>query len=203
VVRAVASAAETRELLALADAQPLIAGVVGWADLSRPGVADQLRGIRAGPGGAALVGVRHQLQEKPDPGLLARPQVQAGLRVVAATGLAYDLVIWPGQLPLVTETVAALPEVRFVLDHAGKPPVASGDLSAWTAELRALAERPNVAVKLSGWLPRRTGTRGTPGQLAPVMEQFGPEQTMFGSDWPVCLLAANYAEVVWRPPQPC
>jgi len=200
VVHTVASAAETREMLALAAAQPLVAGVVGWVDLSRPDAAEQLEAARSGPDGTALAGIRHQLQEEPDPGWLARPQVRAGLRAVAAAGLAYDLVISPGQLPLVTETVSALPEVRFVLDHAGKPPIASGDLSAWTAHLRALAARPNVAVKLSGLVTEADWGTWTAWQLRPVMEsvleQFGPQRTMFGSDWPVCLLAASYAEVV-------
>jgi L-fuconolactonase len=200
VVQTVASAGETRELLALAAAQPLIAGVVGWADLSREDVARQLREAQTGPGGQALVAVRHQLQEEPDKQWLARPQVREGLRAVAAAGLAYDLVISPGQLPLVTGTVAALPGVRFVLDHAGKPPIASGDLSAWRADLRALAARPNVAVKLSGLVTEADWGSWTPVQLRPVMEyvldQFGPERTMLGSDWPVCLLAASYAEVM-------
>jgi L-fuconolactonase len=90
--------------------------------------------------------------------------------------------------------------VRFVLDHAGKPPIASGDLSAWRADLRALAARPNVAVKLSGLVTEADWGSWTPVQLRPVMEyvldQFGPERTMLGSDWPVCLLAASYAEVM-------
>ena len=210
VVQTVASAAETRELLALAAAQPLVAGVVGWADLSRPDAADRLRAVQAGPGGRALVGVRHQLQEEPDQDWLARPQVRDGLGAVATAGLAYDLVISPGQLPLVTETVAALPGVRFVLDHAGKPPIAAGNLgrgdmaawtegmAAWAADLRALAARPNVAVKLSGLVTEADWDSWTPAELEPVMEYvlglFGPDRTMFGSDWPVCLLAASYAE---------
>ena len=212
VVQTVASAAETRELLALAAAQPLVAGVVGWADLSRPDPADQLLAAQAAPGGRALVGVRHQLQEEPDQEWLARPQVRDGLRAVAAAGLAYDLVISPGQLPLVTETVTALPEVRFVLDHAGKPPIAAGNLgggkaaawtggmAAWAADLRALAAWPNVAVKLSGLVTEADWESWTPAQLGPVMEyvlaQFGPDRTMVGSDWPVCLLAASYAQVM-------
>jgi L-fuconolactonase len=212
VVQTVASAAETRELLALAAAQPLVAGVVGWAGLSGPDPAGQLLAAQAAPGGRALVGVRHQLQEEPDQEWLARPQVRDGLRAVAAAGLAYDLVISPGQLPLVTETVTALPEVRFVLDHAGKPPIAAGNLgggkvaawtggmAAWGADLRALAALPNVAVKLSGLVTEADWASWTPAQLGPVMEyvlaQFGPDRTMVGSDWPVCLLAASYAQVM-------
>ena len=212
VVQTVASAAETRELLALAAAQRLVAGVVGWAGLSRPDPADQLLAAQAAPGGRALVGVRHQLQEEPDQEWLARPQVRDGLRAVAAAGLAYDLVISPGQLPLVTATVTALPEVRFVLDHAGKPPIAAGNpgggksaawtggMAAWAADLRALAALPNVAVKLSGLVTEADWDSWTPAQLGPVMEyvlaQFGPDRTMVGSDWPVCLLAASYGQVM-------
>ena len=108
--------------------------------------------------------------------------------------------------------MTALPEVRFVLDHAGKPPIASGEpgagdtppwtgaMAAWAADLRALAARPNVAVKLSGLVTEADWAAWTPAQLRPVMDhvlaQFGPDRTMFGSDWPVCLLAASYAEVV-------
>ena len=150
--------------------------------------------------------MRHQLQEEPDQGWLARPQVRDGLRAVAAAGLAYDLVISPDQLPLVTETVTALPEVRFVLDHAGKPPIAgrSEPPAGWRrprpAGAGGLAERGGEAV--------RAGHRGglgivDAGQLGPVMEyvlaEFGPDRTMVGSDWPVCLLAASYAEVRRRP----
>lgn len=210
VVQTAASAAETREMLALAAAQPLVAGVVGWADLSRPDAAEQLDATRSGPNGPALVGARHQLQEEPDPDWLARPQVREGLRAVAAAGLVYDLVISPHQLPLVTETVAALPQARFVLDHAGKPPIASagpgtgilsaGRMAAWAADLRALAAFPNVAVKLSGLVTEADWDSWTPAQLRPVMEyvldQFGSARTMLGSDWPVCLLAASYAEVM-------
>ena len=154
VVQTVASAAETRELLALAAAQPLVAGVVGWADLSRPDPADQLLAAQAAPGGHALVGVRHQLQEEPDQEWLARPQVRDGLRAVAAAGLAYDLVISPGQLPLVTETVTALPEVRFVLDHAGKPPIAAGNLGGGKGRLdRGRRRGPRTCGR---WRPGRT-----------------------------------------------
>jgi L-fuconolactonase len=128
-VQASASREETRDLLALAARDPLIGGVVGWLDLTRPDVAAQIRAAQAGPGGAALVGARHQLQTEPDPRRIDRPAVRAGLRALAAAGLTWDLVISPGQLPLVTAAAAALPEVRFVLDHAGKPPI-SGSRAA-------------------------------------------------------------------------
>jgi L-fuconolactonase len=118
---------------------------------------------------------------------------------VAEAGLAYDIVVSPWQLPLVTETAAALPGVRFVLDHAGKPPVASGDLRAWQADLARLAELPNVAVKLSGLVTETDWATWTQTDLAPVIDHvlacFDAGRTMAGSDWPVCLLVAGYGAV--------
>jgi len=199
VVQAGDSTGETLDLLALADATGRLAGVVGWTDLDAPGVAAALTALRAAPGGAKLVAVRHQLQVEPDPRYLARPGVRSGLAALAAAGLAYDVVVSAWQLPLVTETAAALPEVRFVLDHAGKPPIASGDLTAWRADLARLAELPNVAVKLSGLVTEADWDSWTQADLSPVIDHalscFGPRRTMAGSDWPVCLLAAGYAGV--------
>jgi L-fuconolactonase len=155
--------------------------------------------LKTAPGGGKLVGVRHQLQVEPDPRYLARPGVREGLIVVAAAGLAYDVVVSPGQLPLVAETAVALPHVRFVLDHAGKPPIASGDQQAWRADLARLGALPNMAVKLSGLVTEADWAGRAQADLAPVIDHvlacFGAERTMVGSDWPVCLLAADYGEV--------
>jgi L-fuconolactonase len=199
VVQAGDTAGETLDLLALAGRTPRLAGVVGWVDLDAPAVGTALAALRAAPGGAKLVAVRHQLQAEPDHGYLARPGVRDGLAAVAGAGLAYDVVISPWQLPLVTATAAALPGTRFVLDHAGKPPIASGDLRDWRAGLARLAQLPNVAVKLSGLVTEADRASWTQADLTPVIDHvlacFGPERTMAGSDWPVCLLAAGYAEV--------
>ena len=190
---------ETIDLLALASTSPRLAGVVGWVDLESPDVSEAVAGLKTAPGGGKLVGVRHQLQVEPDPRYLARPGVRDGLTAVAAAGLAYDVVVSPGQLPLVAETAAALPDVRFVLDHAGKPPIASGDLRAWRADLARLAALPNLAVKVSGLVTEADWAGWTPTSLAPVIDHvlacFGAERTMAGSDWPVCLLAADYGAV--------
>lgn len=195
VVQAGDTVGETLDLLALAGTTPRLAGVVGWVNLDGPGVGDAVAALRAAPGGRRLVAVRHQLQVEPDPGYLARPGVRDGLTVVAATGLAYDVVVSPWQLPLVTETVAALPETRFVLDHAGKPPLAAGDLAGWQSDLARLAELPNVAVKLSGLVTEADRATWSPADLSPAIEHvlacFGADRTMAGSDWPVCLLAAG------------
>jgi L-fuconolactonase len=199
VVQAGDTTGETLDLLALAATTPKLVGVVGWADLDRPDVRRSLAALRMAPGGSKLVAVRHQLQAEPDPRYLARPGVRNGLTAVAEAGLAFDVVVSPWQLPLVTGTAAALPDVRFVLDHAGKPPIASGDLRAWRADLARLAEQPNVAVKVSGLVTEADWATWTQADLAPVIDHvlacFGTERTMAGSDWPVCLLAASYATV--------
>ena len=199
LVQTVTVAAETPEMLALAAADPLVAGVVGWTDLTSPAVADELAGLAAGPGGGYLVSIRHQVQSEPDPDWLRRPDVIRGLRAVAAAGLAYDLVVLPHQIPAASYAAAAVPGLTLVLDHAGKPPIASGDLGAWTAAIKEFAALPNTTCKLSGLVTEATA--GAPDQaFAPVadvvLSAFGAARVMFGSDWPVCLLASDYAGVM-------
>jgi L-fuconolactonase len=199
VVQTVTVPAETPELLALAAADPLVAGVVGWTDLTSPGIADDLARLAAGPGGSYLAGIRHQVQSEPDADWLRRPDVSRGLRAVAAAGLCYDLVVWPHQIPAATFAASAVPELTFVLDHAGKPPIASGDLTAWTAAIGELAAQPNTACKLSGLVTEAlpgAGRREFEAVADVIMSAFGPDRVMFGSDWPVCLLASDYAGVI-------
>jgi L-fuconolactonase len=199
LVQVLATAAETREFLALAAASDLVAGVVGWADLTSPAVADEIARLRAGRGGDLLAGIRHLVQDEPDPDWLGRADVRRGLRAVGAAGLAYDLLVRPGQLPAALAVTGALGDVRFVLDHGAKPDIASGRLQPWTSLIRDLAARPNVVCKVSG-LVTEAGPGWRPGQIAPYVDHlldcFGPGRLLFGSDWPVCTLAAGYAEVV-------
>ncbi|WP_369250941.1 amidohydrolase [Streptomyces sp. R41] len=191
---------ETPEFLALAAESELVAGVVGWSDLTRPDVADELARLRELPGGAYLKGIRHQVQGEPDPEWLLRPDVRRGLAAVAEAGLVYDLVVVPHQLPACAKAAAALPELTFVLDHLGKPPIASGDLEPWASDIRALAALPNTVCKLSGMVTEADPAAWTTDTLRPyadtVLEAFGPGRLMFGSDWPVCTLAATYGKVV-------
>ncbi|MEU1515027.1 amidohydrolase family protein [Streptomyces sp. NPDC005811] len=205
LVQTVTVAEETPEFLALAAAHELIAGVVGWTDLTRPDTADALARLRALPGGRYLKGVRHQVQGESDPGWLLRPDVRRGLAAVAAAGLVYDLVVLPHQLPACTEAAAALPQLTFVLDHLGKPPVASGALEPWASDVRALAALPNTVCKLSGLLTEADPAHRSADDLRPyadtVLDAFGPDRLMFGSDWPVCTLAAPYEDVVARTAQ--
>jgi L-fuconolactonase len=199
LVQVLASAEETEGFLALAAASDLVAGVVGWADLTSPAVADEIGRLRAGPGGDLLVGMRHVVQDEPDPDWLGRPDVRRGLRAVGAAGLAYDLLVRPPQMPASLAVTGALGDVRFVLDHGAKPEIASGRLEPWASLIRDLAARPNVSCKVSG-LVTEAGPGWRPSQIAPYVDHlldcFGPGRLMFGSDWPVCTLAAGYAEVV-------
>ncbi|RYJ29336.1 L-fuconolactone hydrolase [Streptomyces sp. L-9-10] len=191
---------ETPEFLAAADGSDLVAGVVGWTDLTAPGVADTLAALRELPGGDRLVGIRHQVQGEPDPEWLLRPDVQRGLAAVAAAGLVYDLVILEHQLPAAAKAAELLPGLTFVLDHLGKPPIAGGATEPWAGLVRALAARPNTVCKLSGMVTEAAWDSWTAEGLRPyadtVLDAFGPERLMFGSDWPVCRLAATYGEVL-------
>ncbi|MDI3403909.1 amidohydrolase family protein [Streptomyces cavernicola] len=201
LVQTVTVPEETPELLALAAARPdLVAGVVGWTDLTAPDVADELARLRQLPGGERLVGIRHQVQGEPDPEWLLRPDVHRGLSAVAAAGLAYDLVVLDHQLDACARAAAEHPQLTFVLDHLGKPPIAAGEHGPWAGRLAALAALPNTAAKLSGLVTEADWTTWTPDVLRPyvdtALDAFGPDRLMFGSDWPVCTLAASYGEVI-------
>jgi L-fuconolactonase len=200
LVQTVAVADETPEFLALAAGADLIAGVVGWVDLTAPDVAVTLAGLRELPGGELLVGIRHQVQGEADPDWLCRADVLRGLRAVADAGLRYDLLTLPHQLPAAIRAATEIPELTFVLDHLSKPPIRTGGLEPWADRLRALGRLPNVACKLSGMVTEADPERWKAADLRPyadiVLEAFGPERVMFGSDWPVCLLAASYGRIV-------
>jgi L-fuconolactonase len=200
VVQTVASVEETEEFLAVAGAGGRIAGVVGWVDLTAPDVADAVGALRAAPGGETLVGVRHQVHDEPDPAWLLRSEVLAGLAAVAEAGLAYDLLVRERELPAARAAVERLPQLGFVLDHLAKPRIREALVEPWAGELHALARLPNVTCKVSGLVTEADWDGWTPRQLVPyvatAVAAFGPERLLFGSDWPVCLVAADYAEVV-------
>jgi L-fuconolactonase len=200
LVQTVTVPEETPEFLALAAESELIAGVVGWTDLTRPDAADELARLRELPGGRHLKGIRHQVQGEPDPKWLLRPDVRDGLVAVAEAGLVYDLVVLPHQLPACVRAAVEHPELTFVLDHLGKPPIATGELRPWATAVRALAALPNTVCKLSGMVTEADLAKWTVDGLRPyadtVLDAFGPGRLMFGSDWPVCTLAASYAQVV-------
>ena len=199
LVQTVAVPPVTGEFLVVAASNDLVAGVVGWVDLTAPDVADKLAELQARPDGAYLKGIRHGVHDEPDPDWLLRPDVQRGLAAVADAGLVYDLLTKAPHLPAAIRTAQALPQLSVVVDHISKP-VVGGPLDPWATDLRALAALPNVTCKLSGMVTEANWSTWTPADLKPyadvVLEAFTPERVMFGSDWPVCLLAASYGEVV-------
>lgn len=200
LVQVGASTDETREFLAYAACTPLIGGVVGWMDLTTPDPAARLDGLEQAPGGWTLRGIRHLIQDEPDPDWLGRPDVRRALAAVADHDLPYDLLIRPPQAQSALRAVRELPQLTFVLDHLGKPPIASGALEPWAGWIRELAAEPNVVCKLSGMVTEADLDSWTVADLRPyteiAMEAFGAERMMFGSDWPVCNLAATYTEVL-------
>jgi len=191
---------ETAEFLALAAATPVIRGVVGWVDLTDPAVADAIASLRARPGGEQLVGIRHQVHDEPDADWLLREDVVRGIRAVGAAGLAYDLLVRSRELPAALELARRLPDVRFVIDHLAKPPIATRELEPWGGRIRAFTDLEHVACKISGLVTEADWTSWRAADLQPFVDHaigvFGPERLVFGSDWPVCLLAATYADVV-------
>jgi L-fuconolactonase len=194
---------ETREFLATAATTPFIAGVIGWVDLTDTAVVGSIDAMRSGPGGDRLVGIRHQVHDEPDPAWLLRPEVRRGLVAVEAASLTYDLLVRTRELPAALAVVQAQPALRFVIDHLAKPPIRSGDLDSWAGRLRPFGTLENAWCKLSGLVTEtdwQTARGWRVADLAPAveiaLEIFGPSRLIFGSDWPVCLLAASYADVV-------
>jgi L-fuconolactonase len=196
LVQTISSVDETREFLATAAADDLIGGVVGWVDLTSPSVSHTLASLASD----LLVGIRHQVQDELDPDWLLHDDVQRGINAVGEAGLVYDLLVKTRELPAALDTVRAHPEMSFVIDHAAKPRIAGGSWDReWEKGLGALSDEPNVACKLSGLVTEADWTTWTADQIEPyvrrVVAWFGRERCMFGSDWPVCLLAASYAQV--------
>ena len=199
MVQTVGVPEETPEFLAVAADNELVAGVVGWVDLTAGDVADALARLKERPDGQWLKGIRHQVHDEEDPRWLCRSGVRAGLAAVAEAGLVYDLLTKTPHLSAAVETVRALPELSFVVNHISKP-VIGESLEPWATELRSLAALPNVSCKLSGMVTEASWTDWKVSDLQPyadvVLDAFGSDRVMFGSDWPVCLLAASYSEVM-------
>jgi L-fuconolactonase len=201
LVQTVSDLDETREFLATAAEHDFIGGVVGWIDLTNPQIADTLAQLRAGAGGTFLVAIRHQVHDEPDPRWLLRDDVQRGIQAVGDAGLVYDLLVKTRELPAAVETARRHPDMRFVLDHIAKPRIAAGPRDEeWERAMVPLAGLQNVFCKLSGMVTEAHWSEWTPEDLQPYvarsLDWFGPKRCMFGSDWPVCLLAADYSRVV-------
>ena len=201
VVQTVSIVGETGEFLETAAAHDFIAGVVGWVDLTDPKVGRTLGALQKGRGGNHLVGIRHQVHDEPDANWLLRDDVLHGIKAVGDAELVYDLLVRTRELPAAYIIARRFPDTRFVIDHIAKPRIKAGarDLE-WEQAMAPFAELPNVSCKLSGMVTEASWTEWTPRDLAPyvrrVLDWFGPERCMFGSDWPVCLLAGTYGEVL-------
>jgi len=197
LVQAAQTEAETEFLLELAAETDFVAGVVGWLDFEDAGFGDKLELLRRQP---KLVGVRPMLQDLHDDAYILRPRVMENLRRVEALDLPFDILTFPQHLPYVRKALEQLPRIRAVIDHISKPPVAAGRLEGWAEDMAAIARHDGIRCKLSGMVTEADPERWRPADLAPFVQHvfgaFGEDRVMFGSDWPVCLQAANYAEVL-------
>lgn len=197
-VQARQSLEETNALLEFASLSPWIRGVVGWVPLREESIADTLAELTSQP---LLRGVRHVVQDEPDDRFLVRDDFVRGIQKLQAFGLAYDLLIYPHQLPAAIELIDRFPEQTFVLDHLAKPPITLGEIDErWQQGLESIARRSHVYCKFSGIITEVRDPQWTVETIRPywniAWESFGPSRLMFGSDWPVCLLRGDYPEWV-------
>lgn len=192
VVQAAETDAETDFLLGLAAATPWIAAVVGWTDLEAPGAAGRIAALAGNP---ALVGLRPMLQDMADDGYILRPSVAPALAAMGAAGLRLDALVRPRHLPRLVELRQRFPELPMVVDHGAKPGIADGALQPWASALQEVAADGVTCCKLSG-LVTEAGADWTVERLKPFVDMifsaFGPSRVMWGSDWPVLTLAADY-----------
>jgi L-fuconolactonase len=188
--------AENRWALQLADENDFIAGVVGWIDFAGPDCEKQLLDFRRHP---KFVGVRHITQDEPDPNFIVRPEVLRGLQVLEKQGVPFDLLFYVQHLPHATTVAMHCPDLPLVIDHLAKPRIRDRSLDDWEPAFREAAKCPNVFCKLSGMVTEADWKHWRPADLKPyvdiALDCFGPERLMFGSDWPVCELAASYGHM--------
>ena len=195
-VQARQTAEESRWLLELAEHHAIIKGVVGWVDLRAARVGEELAVLARHP---RFVGVRHVVQDEPDDDFMLGADFLRGIGALRAHQLTYDILIVPRQLPAAIALAKRFPKQPFVLDHIAKPGIKAGTLSPWREQIRELAKAPNVLCKVSGMVTEADAKAWKAADFRPyldvVFEAFGEDRLMFGSDWPVCLLAAEYAQV--------
>ena len=197
LVQASNSRAESQWLLKLSGRYSFIDAVVGWVDVESDAVELQLSELTAHP---KFKGVRHLVESEPQDDWLVQPKVIRGLQVLASRGVAYDMLVHTRHLRHVRTIAEECPTLRLVIDHMAKPPIADQSISEWAGELKAVAEFPNIHCKLSGLVTEANHQSWTIADLRPfvdcALELFGPGRLMFGSDYPVCLLAASYDRVL-------
>jgi L-fuconolactonase len=188
---------ETQWLLDLAQQNPFIKGVVGWIDLCSPEVERQILKFLKNP---RFVGVRHILQDEPDDNFMLRPDFINGLHFLQKYDLTYDILIYPKHLPAAVQLMARFPALRFVIDHLAKPFIKKQILPPWQEAINELSRYPNAWCKISGMVTEADWQNWKYEDFVPyidtVMNAFGPERLLTGSDWPVCTLAASYRQVL-------
>ena len=188
---------ETEWLLAQAARHPRVLGVVGWVDLRSARIGEQIDRYTADP---KFVGVRHVVHDESDDEFVLRADFQHGVSLLEPAGLTYDLLLFPRHIRPSIALVDSCPNQRFVIDHIAKPPIAAGEIEPWASDLREIARRDNVWCKLSGMVTEADRRAWTPSDFTPymdiVIEAFGADRLMIGSDWPVCALAGAYRPVM-------
>ena len=198
VVQADPSENETAYLVSVAERHDFVLGAVGWVDFCRPGVEERLSFYhRTAP---KLKGFRHIVQAEPDDAFLLRDDFCRGIAALKPFDYTYDILIYPRQLPAAIRFVERFPDQPFVVDHLAKPDIKGGTVEPWAAHIREMARFPQVYCKVSGMVTEADWRHWNAESLRPyldvVFEAFGPERLMFGSDWPVCLVAAQYQQVL-------
>lgn len=196
-VQAAPTAAETEYLFSLADRSDSIVGVVGWLDLFDPLHRQHYERYKKHP---KFVGFRLMIQETPDASRILDPAFVEALREYAREDVPVDLLLKSHQLDSLNLLLDEVPGLRGVIDHLAKPPIASGSFEPWAEQMERAASHPNIYCKLSGMVTEADHRAWKPEQferyITHVLDLFGPDRVMFGSDWPVCLLAAEFDEVV-------
>jgi L-fuconolactonase len=197
LVQAAQTIAETDFLLELALADDSIAGVVGWLDMDSSGFPEQFERYRKC---AKFIGIRPMLQDVPDDDWILRPRVLDALRLLASADFPFEFLTYPRHLPFVLQVLELVPGLRPVVDHISKPEIRIGKLEPWKRCIAQAARYTNLHCKLSGMITEADHRHWSANDLHPyvehVMECFGIDRVMFGSDWPVCLLAGNYDQVI-------
>ena len=191
-VQANQSEKETEFLLALAEAYSFIKAVVGWVDLCSENIEKRLEYYAQNP---FLKGIRHIVQAEPE-NFVLKPEFQRGIGFLSQFNLVYDLLVYPSQLESGIELVSQFPDQKFVLDHCAKPQIKIQEIKKWTRDIRRIAEEENVFCKVSGLVTEADFKNWKPSDFLPYLEvvfdAFGEDRVLYGSDWPVCLLAASY-----------
>jgi L-fuconolactonase len=199
-VQAHQSLEETRWLLKIADKSNLILGVVGWADLKDPNLDRTLHRLK---GNSKFKGVRHLIQDEPDVSWMLQPEVIRGLRMLHEAGLTYDLLVKPPQLENALRLAAQLPDMLIIVDHIAKPYIKAGTQELWASQMKELAQSPRIYCKISGLITEADHQHWKETDfvfyLEHILNVFGWDRVCWGSDWPVCLMAGDYSQVLKLP----